>query len=140
VFSPIFRRQTKPVGRYLSLPADGLHSKVAIKRSAGEQERDFATAQLCDEAHSGATRGDAKRQDLPSPLPGVRVLGVRTWRTAPRAWFGTADVTVYSDRFRFVVGPAEIVLAIMSAPRPPSSEREQGLLSLLYSRAEAHKL
>jgi hypothetical protein len=140
VFSPIFRRlDTKRIGRHVSLPAEGLQSKVAIKQSAAEQERDFA-AHLCDEAHFEAARRSARRQDLPSPLPGVRVLGVRTWRTAPRAWFGTANVTMYSDGFSFVVGPAEIVLAITSAPRPPRAELEQRLLSLLYGRAEAHKL
>jgi hypothetical protein len=143
VLSPVFRRlggkQRASVGGYLSLPAEGLHSKVAVKQSAAEQERDFS-AVVCDNGHIEKSTRSARHQVLPSPLPTVRVLGRRTWRTAPRAMFGTANVTVYSDRFSFVVGPAEIVLAVTSAPGPPHTERERRLVSLLYRRAEAHKL
>jgi hypothetical protein len=140
VYSPIFRRPGRAQRRgYLPLPAEGLHSKVAVKPSAVEQERDFS-AFVCDNARIEAMRRSARHQVLPSPLPGVRVFGTRTWRTAPRAMFGTADVTLYSDRFNFVVGPAEIVLVIGRAPSPPRTELERRLLSLLYSRAEAHKL
>ncbi len=143
VYSPTFRRlgrvQRARVSGYLSLPAEGLHSKVAVKQSAAEQERDFS-AHVCDNAHFEATRRSARHQDLPSPLFGVRILGVRTWRTAPRVMFGTANVTLYSDRFSFVVGPAEIVLAITSTPGPPRTELERRLLLLLDSRAKAHRL
>jgi hypothetical protein len=143
VYSPVFRRLGRrhraSVHGYLSLPAEGLHSKVDVKQSAAEQERDFS-AVMCDNAHIVKTRRSARHQVLPSPLPGVGLLGTRTWRTAPKAMFGTANVTLYSDRFSFVVGPAEIVLAITSAPGPPRTELERRLLSLLYSRAEAHKL
>jgi hypothetical protein len=138
MFSPSFRRlgSGRPVGGgYMSLPTEGLHSKVAVKASAAEQERDFS-AHVCDEAHSRRPRTRA----LPSPLARVRIVGKRSWPTAPRAIFGTANVTLYSDRFTFVVGPAEVVLVVSSAPGPPNAERERRLLGLLYSRAEAHKL
>jgi hypothetical protein len=46
----------------------------------------------------------------------------------------------YRDTFSFVVGAAEIVLNIETAPRPPHTGVERRLLSLLYSRAEAQKL
>jgi hypothetical protein len=144
VYSGIFRRSSRGqrgrvVGAYRSLPAEGLHSRVAVMQSTAEQERDFA-ASLCDHARSEAARGVTRSQDLPSPLPGLRVLGVRSWRVAPKSVFGIANVTLYDDHFSFVVGPAEIVLNLNSAPRPPSPELERRLLSLLYNRAKAHKL
>jgi hypothetical protein len=139
VYSPTFRRLGRTHGSYPSLPAEGLHSKVSVKQTVAEQERDFS-ALLCDNVHNKALVHSARHQVLPSPLPGVRVFGTRDSRIAPRAMFGTANVTLYTDGFRFVVGPAEIVLAVTSAPRPPRAELEQRLLLLLYSRAEAHKL
>lgn len=54
--------------------------------------------------------------------------------------FGPTKVRLYSDGFRFVVGPAEVKLAVTSAPRPPNAELERRLLALLYSRATAQKL
>jgi hypothetical protein len=137
VFSPTFRRLDRT--RHVSLRAEGLHSRVAVKLSAIEAEHDFY-AFVCDNAHNEELIRSARHQVLPSPLPGVRVFGTRDSRTASRTMFGTAKVTLYSDRFIFVVGPAEIVLAVTSAPRPPRAELERSLLSLLYRRAEAHKL
>jgi hypothetical protein len=144
VYSPMFRRLGKGQGArvgggYLSLPAEGVHSKVAVKQSTAEDERDFS-ALVCGNAHFEATRHTPRHRGLPSPLSGVRVLGVRTWTIAQRATFGTANVSVYNDRFSFVVGPAEVELAVTSAPGPPRAELERHLLSLLYGRAEAHKL
>jgi hypothetical protein len=141
VYSPVFRRGrgARFGGGAVPLPAEGLHSKVAVRQSAAEQERDFS-AHVCDEAVSHAASRSTRTQTLRSLLPGVRVLGERTWRVAPRASFRAATVTLYSDRFSFVVGPAVVVLAVSGAPRPPHAQLERRLLALLYSRAEAHKL
>ena len=77
---------------------------------------------------------------LPVAVPrGHRAVGVRTVVEAPngppnpRFWF-------YLDAFAFVVGPAEITLGTFSGEKPPPAAVERQLLSLLYSRAEAHKL
>jgi hypothetical protein len=131
VYSPSFSTGS---GYPQRLPAEGLHSKVAVMRSAGEQARDFA-ARACDTRRTETAGGIADTRSLSSPLPGVRVNGLRTWRVAPRYMFGTADVSQYSDRFSFVVGPAEVVLAVTSAPRPPHAGLERRLLSLLSERA-----
>jgi hypothetical protein len=141
VYSPVFRRldRRRVGGGYLSLPAEGLHSKVAVKQRAAEQERDFS-AHVCDEAQSEAAGRSTRTQALPSPLPGVRMLGERTRRAVPKDVFGTSNVALYSDRFSFVVGAAEVVLVVSSAPGPPHAELERRLLSLLYDRAEAHKV
>jgi hypothetical protein len=139
VYSPTFRRLGGTHGGYSSLPAEGLHSKVSVKQSRAQQERDFS-ASVCDNAHNEALVRSATHQVLPSPLPGVHVFATRDSRIAPRAMFGTANVTLYSDRFRFVVGPAEIVLAVTSAPRPPRTGLERSLLALLYSRAVGQRL
>src|SRR5579859_976703 len=134
-YSPIFRRspgRRVHTGFPLPLPAEGFHSKISVMPSTAEQERDFS-AHACD-MPSEAKKPNALR--LPSPLPGVRVLGLRTWRTAPSYMFGPTNVLLYSDGFRFVVGPAEVKLAVTSAPRPPNAGFEHYLLSLLYSRAK----
>jgi hypothetical protein len=115
------------------LPAEGLHSRVSVVSSAAEQTRDFS-ARVCD-----GTR-NAKSERLPSPLPGVRVFARRMRDTAPSYMFRSARVTLYRDRFSIIVGPAEVVLAVMSAPRPPRADLERRLLSLLYRRAKAHPL
>lgn len=136
-YSPIFRRsrgrqRVRPSGSHRPLSLEGLHSKVSVMQSAAAQGRDFS-ARLRD-MRSKATKPDAQR--LPSPPLGVNVLGLRTWRRAPRHMFGPADVLLYSDGFSFVVGPAEVKLAVTSSPRPPNAGLEHYLLSLLYDRAK----
>jgi hypothetical protein len=130
VYSPAFSTAR---GDPQPLPAEDLHSRVAVMRTAGEQGRDFA-ANVCSTKKSEASTGTTRTQTLPSPLPGVEVFGLRTWTVAPSYKFG-AGVSQYSDRFSFAVGPAEVVLAITSAPRPPRAGRERSLVSLLYERA-----
>jgi hypothetical protein len=134
-YSPIFRQSGgghhAHAGPPVPLPAEGLHSKISVMESAGEQERDFS-ALGCD-ARSEAKKPNAQR--LPSPLSGVRVLGLRTWRSAPSDIFGRTNAVLYSDGFHFVVGAAEVKLAVSSAPHPPDAGREHYLLSLLYNRA-----
>jgi hypothetical protein len=136
VNSPIF---SLGHGYPTPLPAEGLHSRIQVMRSSGEQERDFA-ARACDVRRSESKRGAAREIDLPSPLPGIRVHAVRTWQVAPRYMFARANITRYSDRFTFSVGPAEVILSVAGAPHPPRAELERRLLSLLYRRAAAHKL
>jgi hypothetical protein len=131
VYSPSFSTGR---GYPQRLPAEGLHSRVAVMRSAGEQQRDFA-ARECDIGRTEAASGTARTRPLSAPLPGVGVNGLRTWRVAPRYMFGAAAVSQYSDRFSFVMGPAEVVLAVTSSPRPPRAGLERRLLSLLYERA-----
>jgi hypothetical protein len=136
-YSPVFRpsaraRRVRLAGGHLSLPAEGFHSKVSVMKSAGEAQRDFSAnacaARAAAEAHHA--------QLLPGPaLPMVRLLGLRTWRTAPSYMFERTDVRLYSDGFRFVMGAAEVKLAVTSAPRPPRAELERHLLSVLYNEA-----
>jgi hypothetical protein len=128
LYSPVFSTNRGDPQR---LPAEGLHSKVAVMHSVGEQKRDFA-AHACDVTRTKVANGT---ESLASPLPGLRVLALRTRRIAPRYMFGAVGVTQYSDRFSFLAGPAEVTLAVSSAPRPPRAVLERRLLSLLYERA-----
>jgi hypothetical protein len=61
------------------------------------------------------------------------VIQVRNGPSKPQFWF-------YIDEFDFAVGPAEVRLGTGSGEKPPPAAAERKLLSLLYSRAEAHKL
>jgi hypothetical protein len=47
---------------------------------------------------------------------------------------------VYLDFFAILAGPAEINLSAVSISHPPPTAIERRLLSVLYSRAQAHKL
>jgi hypothetical protein len=95
---------------------------------------------MCGEAPS--------RQQVGGPLPlriGVPAahpaLGARTISAVPRrAVRGEPQTRFYSDTFVFAVGPAEIALIVSSVQKPPPTAFERHLVSLLYSRAEAHKL
>jgi hypothetical protein len=133
VYSPVFSTAR---GDPQPLPAEDLHSRVAVMRSADEQKRDFAT-QACDLRRS--SEASAGSQVLPSPVPGLPVFGLRTHRIAPGWMFRDANVTRYSDGFSFVVGAAEVRLAVISAPRPPRPGLERRLLLLLYERARQLK-
>jgi hypothetical protein len=80
---------------------------------------------------------------LPSPLPGVD--GSFEWREAE-----TETETLpngrrtrsrgYLNLLGFVFGRAEITLYTLAVSRPVPAATERRLLSLLYSRAKAHKL
>jgi hypothetical protein len=80
---------------------------------------------------------------LPSPLPGVRgsfgfriaiaILGV------PAAIEPTTP-HLYFDSLGFLSGEAEVALIAVAFPQPVSEEVDARLMSLLHSRAEAHRL
>jgi hypothetical protein len=86
--------------------------------------------------------GPATISFLPDLLPsGEESFGVRvtTSRTTILAGKQTR-VPVYLDIFEILAGPAEVGLSATSLSQPPSSTTERRLLSLLYDRAQAHKL
>lgn len=74
----------------------------------------------------------------PSPLRNVRVYGLRT--TAKSDFGTTGRSNYYEDFFAFVVGSTVITLNATGDPHPAPAATEHRLLSLLYSRAEVHKL
>lgn len=74
----------------------------------------------------------------PSPLRNVRVYGLRT--TAKSDFGTTGRSNYYEDFFAFMVGSSVITLNATGDPHPFPAGTERRLLSLLYSRAEAHKL
>jgi len=53
---------------------------------------------------------------------------------------GARRLTIYMDAFSILAGPAEVDLNVVGAFHPPSTVTERRLLSVLYSRALAHKL
>lgn len=73
----------------------------------------------------------------PSPLRNVRVYGLRT---TAKSDFGTKGRSnYYEDFFAFIVGSTVITLNATGDPHPVPAGTERRLLTLLYSRAEAHK-
>ena len=49
-------------------------------------------------------------------------------------------LSVYRDVFDFLAGPAEVNMSVTGFGNPPPKATERRLLSLLYTRAETHKL
>jgi hypothetical protein len=87
--------------------------------------------------------GPISVSSLPNQLPGADgSFGLRIATTAiGRSLQGAQTRThVYTDLFGFVSGAAEINLTATGIARPVPSATEQRLLSLLFSRAQAHKL
>jgi hypothetical protein len=74
----------------------------------------------------------------PSPLRNVRVYGLRMMAKSD---FGTTSRSnYYEEFFAFIVGSTVITLNATGDPHPFPPATERRLLSLLYIRAEAHKL
>jgi hypothetical protein len=71
------------------------------------------------------------------PVPETTGVAIRTSIIVPRL---PSPVPVYIDELGFIAGHAEITLTTEGAPRPIPAEVEARLLSLLYNRAQAHKL
>jgi len=73
---------------------------------------------------------------LSAALPaGQRYVGVRT--VAPRD--GRSE-RLHIDTYLFATGPTVVGLVALSGDAPPPTSAERRLLSLLYSRAQAHRL
>ena len=71
----------------------------------------------------------------------VRVYGLRMAADSALEVPGTTGRSnYYEDFLGFAIGRAVITLHAIGDPRPFPSATEGRLLSLLYSRAEAHKL
>jgi len=81
---------------------------------------------------------DPRLSTLPVSLPGVRTYGLRL---AARSSLGVPGGSeAYTDFLSFVKGDAVISLTAIGKSRPFPAAGERRLLSVLYSRAEAHKL
>ena len=69
----------------------------------------------------------------------MRVYGLRTTAKSDFGMTGTTGRSnYYEDFFAFVVGSTVITLNATGDPHPVPAATERRLLSLLYSRAEAH--
>jgi len=69
----------------------------------------------------------------------VRVYGLRTTAKSDFGMTGTTGRSnYYEDFFAFIVGSTVITLNATGDPHPVPAATERRLLSLLYSRAEAH--
>jgi uncharacterized protein YceK len=80
---------------------------------------------------------------LPSPLPvGQESFGVRVVSTFTGSSLtgGEVRIPVYVDVYAILAGPAEINFSDSAVAHPVAPSTERRLLSLLYSRAQEHKL
>ena len=99
--------------------------------------------QLASKDGSRVHYGPVTVSRLPYPLPGVP--GSFGYRIAV-AILGVPSTVepiqphLYVDAFGFLAGPAEVALLATAFPRPVPQEVDERLLSLLQSRATAHKL
>jgi hypothetical protein len=94
--------------------------------------------EVAHERTGKARYGSVTISKLATPLPGVDETF--QYRITTTITAGLRRIPLYIDLLGFVSGPAEVDVTAIGAPQPASTEAEQRLLSLLYSRAEAHKL
>jgi len=89
------------------------------------------------EAHLSVDRVSWSSPTLPPPAHDfeVRVSGILT-----RIHTRIRPIHLYIDMLGFINGPAQIYLVDTAWESPARSSTERRLLSLLYTRAEAHKL
>jgi hypothetical protein len=137
--SPSFQNNVISLASHVEIwPTPELAARsVATHESA--QGRECERRELEAKAQLGARYSGGADNLLPSAAPNVpesyrtRLITVATRLRA------RAGRTVYFDSVGFLSGRAEIWLSL-TAFRPPPATIEQRLLSLLYSRAKAHKL
>jgi hypothetical protein len=138
------RHRTSPVTTVTSTNLGGLdsengstliQSRVEVMPTAAAAARDYTNC-----LHSAYAPG-SKQADLSalttSSLGLPRSFAVRQTMTFPASLH---QAHLYTDVLGFVYGPAEVSLIATGIRRPVPSALEQRLLSLLYSRAKAHKL
>jgi hypothetical protein len=117
--------------------ADIASRDVAANRSARVQACVARVVTSVQPRGPSGTRPVATISPLPNPLPGVESYGVKVIITA----VGRGG-TVYGrqDVLGFASGPAVVALTVSYVPKSAHFANERQLLSLLYSRATAHKL
>lgn len=140
--------------------AIGLKSNVEVQPSATVADKDFAALQGAHTTaclkhqlpksveatsasdfhiHLGAIRTTAEPGSLPSGLPTYGVL-IEVPLTVTSKLGKQVKRIVYADIVAFVIGPAEISLSTTSITRQRTFATAKRLLTLLYQRADAHKL
>jgi hypothetical protein len=134
-----------------------LKSSVEVMPSAALAAQDYAAARssrgqaclarLLPQVLEGTTArvadfGPATASFLPNLLPaGQASFGVRVITSLTAIVAGKQTrLPVYLDIFEILAGPAEVSLTATSVSQPASSATERRLLSLLCTRAQAHKL
>ncbi len=128
--------------RYIT-DADSAHGRACITHYlASEKARSISSSQSYGAGPiTKPAFTQVKVTALPSPLPGLPIYGIRaTTATAALRIFRGPPHYDSRDLFAFVAGPMLVTLKVDSEPRPFPSQEEKRLVSLLYSRAEAHKL
>jgi hypothetical protein len=99
--------------------------------------------QALEGSSNGPARvGPATISRLPNLLaPGTESFGVRVSTTLTATVRGKqVSLPVFSDIFHLLAGPAEVGLSVSGIVHPPPRAAEQRLLTLLYTRAQTHKL
>jgi hypothetical protein len=128
--------------RYLAA-ADGARGRACIKRYVAAGAR----RAICGGERGGREVAESCPHEkvdvslLASPIPGATLYGLRVESCA--AIFGPCAKSLakmFRDLRWFAVGRLIVALSASGSPRPFPLATEQRLLSLLYSRAEAHKL
>lgn len=143
--SPSFERETNALD-------DGVHSEVSVVRSAQQAATELAAARsgragaclshyldllLKSQKYHGATVSPVAISQRIPPAPGT--AGGFGWHIATALTLNKTTVAISFDIVGFVFGPAEVSLFTSGAPRPFPASTEEGLFSLLLTRAKTQR-
>jgi len=124
-----------------TLAADAVALATGTVGQACLRQSFLGTAQVTSESgHQEPFFTAVKVSPLHVQIAGLQIQGMRASASLAANMTNTSNrQPYYDDVLGFSSGPHEIFLKVTSSPRNPAAT-EQRVLSLLYNRAEAHKL
>jgi hypothetical protein len=148
--SPSFRLRTAGISMRVKssvevMPTAALaaHNYAAIRSARGHACLARQLTQILQKTATGpASFEHATVTSLPNLLStGQESFGVRVTMTLTATVRGKQiRLPVYLDEFDVLAGPAEVNMSASASRHPTPTTTERPLLSLLYSRAQTHKL
>jgi hypothetical protein len=134
VRSAVYTTTSSILATHAVAVATGTVGQACLRRSF------LGTAQVSSESgHQEPFFTEVKVSALHVQIAGLQIQGIRASASLAAGMTNTPNrQPYYQDLLGFSSGPHEIFLKVTSSPRDPAAT-EQRLLSLLHTRAQAHK-
>jgi hypothetical protein len=151
VASPLFQKESVPIQTILSIVYPMRDRSIASAYiAAADGGRGLGCLQREEVRKRAASglHGNTEVVALAPPLAGAPVSGVRIWRCLPGSQpCRNRDDRSFTDRLWFAAGPYVVTIFYIApaqneakGPEPLALPIERHLITLLHTRAQAHKL